>query len=166
MPQDSRRKTGMYEILSTGCLYQVLFSRAHPQQGRYQSVWQICCRMQSRSRKAGFLGRDRVSKTSDSLSPPASNYSKSIITTGCPATHLPTNHPLDSSLLSIENLFSGESQTVASQLLVSQPPVPRNHSLLEIDTAHTAASSTLPLQVQGTYFCLSCLSIGSASPLL
>jgi hypothetical protein len=121
--------------------------------------------MQSRSGKAGFLGRDRISKTSDSLSPPASNSSKSTITTGCPITHLPTSHPFDSSLQSIENLFSGESQTVASQPLVSQPPVPGNHSLLEIDTAYTAASSTLPLQVQGTYFCLSCLFTGS-NPLL
>jgi hypothetical protein len=116
-----------------------------------------CTRTHTLSSKdaSGFLGRDRISLVLNSSSPVSNSLEPSIKSRKLKKTPNP-KHPSDSSSLSINNLFSGESLIVDSSSAANLP-FTGNHCRCT-DTAHAASSipPTLPLSEsttrQGTYF--------------
>jgi hypothetical protein len=105
-------------------------------------------------RDRNHLASDSLSHKSISLEPLKS--SRIINSAQTP------KHPLDSSSLSIDNLFSGESFTVVLPSAVSHQPITANHCN-DIETVYTASSillthsSTESTKRQGMY-CLLLLS--------
>jgi len=86
--------------------------------------------------------RDKTPLASDSLSPIAINekspHSSKVSDISYP------KHPLDISDLSLQKVFSGESQTAVYSTAVSQPPVPGILGSTGEDTVlHTASPSSM-----------------------